>query len=103
MLPQYRGAAPIQHAILNNESQTGISIIELDKSRFDYGKILSQRTVDIPRGIMYADLVKVLGRIGGVELVNVVADLSGFQVTIFLMILLLSVCVEASEGTRHIG
>ena len=40
LLPKYRGACPIQHAILNNEEETGISIIEISKNKFDAGKIL---------------------------------------------------------------
>jgi methionyl-tRNA formyltransferase len=40
LLPKYRGACPIQHAILNNEKETGVSIIEISKNKFDAGKIV---------------------------------------------------------------
>ncbi len=42
LLPLYRGASPIQSAILNGESKTGVSIMLLDK-KMDHGPILSQR------------------------------------------------------------
>jgi methionyl-tRNA formyltransferase len=40
---RYRGAAPIYHAMLNDEKETGVSVIELDPDRFDAGKILLQK------------------------------------------------------------
>lgn len=43
LLPQYRGAAPINHAIMNGESQTGVTTFFLDKE-IDTGKIILQRT-----------------------------------------------------------
>jgi len=46
LLPKYRGAAPINWAIINGESQTGISIIALAKN-MDAGDILSQSATDI--------------------------------------------------------
>ena len=42
LLPKYRGACPIQHAILNQENQTGMSVIEISKRTFDAGDILLQ-------------------------------------------------------------
>jgi len=46
LLPKYRGAAPINWAIINGESQTGISIITLAE-KMDTGKILAQSQTDI--------------------------------------------------------
>lgn len=40
LLPKYRGASPIQAAIVNGDSQTGISIIKMDE-KLDHGPILS--------------------------------------------------------------
>ena len=42
LLPKYRGACPIQHAILNQEDETGVSVIEISKRTFDAGDILLQ-------------------------------------------------------------
>lgn len=46
LLPQYRGAAPIQHAILNDEAKTGVTTFLLDEG-IDQGKILMQEEIAI--------------------------------------------------------
>ena len=46
LLPQYRGAAPINHAIINGEKKTGVSTFFIDQD-IDTGKIILQETVDI--------------------------------------------------------
>jgi len=46
LLPKYRGAAPINWAIMNGEKETGISIIAL-ASRMDAGAVLAQAGADI--------------------------------------------------------
>ena len=46
LLPRYRGASPIQNAILNGEDKTGISIIEINE-KMDAGDILAQEIVEI--------------------------------------------------------
>ena len=46
LLPKYRGAAPINWAIIRGEKETGITTMLLDKG-LDTGDILIQRTMDI--------------------------------------------------------
>ena len=46
LLPQYRGAAPIQRAIMNGETKTGVTTFLLDEHT-DTGSILLQREVEI--------------------------------------------------------
>src|SRR5437016_3920586 len=46
LLPKYRGAAPIQWAILNGESETGITIMKMDPG-LDTGDILTQEKTAI--------------------------------------------------------
>lgn len=46
LLPQYRGAAPIQHAILNDEKETGVTTFLLNEG-IDEGNILLQEKVPI--------------------------------------------------------
>lgn len=61
LLPQYRGAAPINHAIINGETQTGVTTFFIDK-KIDTGAIALQKTVDIDpndnAGSLYAKLMK---------------------------------------------
>ncbi|MFZ5366589.1 MAG: methionyl-tRNA formyltransferase [Patescibacteria group bacterium] len=41
LLPKYRGASPVQAAIINGERETGVSIIKMDE-KMDHGPIVSQ-------------------------------------------------------------
>jgi len=65
LLPKYRGSCPIQHAILNKENETGVSVIEISKNKFDAGAILFQKTVQINENIRFSDLSEKLAEIGG--------------------------------------
>lgn len=47
LLPQYRGAAPINWAIINGETQTGVTTFFLDHD-IDTGRIIHQKPFDIP-------------------------------------------------------
>ena len=46
LLPKYRGAAPIQWALLNDERETGVTIMKMDAG-LDTGPILTQRPTPI--------------------------------------------------------
>jgi len=46
LLPQYRGAAPINHAIINGEKETGVTTFFIEKE-LDTGKIILQSKVEI--------------------------------------------------------
>lgn len=46
LLPQYRGAAPINYALINGEKITGITTFFLDKE-IDTGKIIKQQEIEI--------------------------------------------------------
>ncbi len=46
LLPKYRGGAPVQYAIMNGDSETGISLIYMVK-KMDAGDILAQKAVPI--------------------------------------------------------
>ncbi|MBN1106857.1 MAG: methionyl-tRNA formyltransferase, partial [Deltaproteobacteria bacterium] len=46
LLPAYRGAAPIQWALLNNETRTGLTVMRMDEG-LDTGPILYQEEVSI--------------------------------------------------------
>src|SRR5579871_3113365 len=46
LLPKYRGAAPIQHAVLNGDPETGVTIMKMDAG-LDTGDILTQEKTPI--------------------------------------------------------
>ncbi|KKR71473.1 MAG: Methionyl-tRNA formyltransferase [Microgenomates group bacterium GW2011_GWC1_41_8] len=45
-LPQYRGASPVQSAILNGDTETGVTIMKMDEE-LDHGEIISQQKIAI--------------------------------------------------------
>jgi methionyl-tRNA formyltransferase len=47
LLPQYRGAAPINWAVINGETQTGVTTFFLDHD-IDTGRIIMSKSFDIP-------------------------------------------------------
>jgi len=49
LLPKYRGASPVQWAILNGEEKTGVTIFELNEN-MDEGDILTKQEVEILPG-----------------------------------------------------
>ncbi|HDH07667.1 MAG TPA: methionyl-tRNA formyltransferase, partial [Candidatus Moranbacteria bacterium] len=46
LLPKYRGASPIQSAILSGENKTGVTIMLMDEG-IDTGDIISQKEIDV--------------------------------------------------------
>ncbi len=55
MLPKYRGAAPIERSIINGDSVTGVTIMEM-VLKMDAGDILSQQEIEIPETMNVAEL-----------------------------------------------
>jgi methionyl-tRNA formyltransferase len=70
LLPKYRGAAPIERAIMNGEPETGISIIRLDQG-LDTGPIALQHSAEIPPDMSGGELSKILAQIGSKAIVEV--------------------------------
>ena len=68
LLPQYRGAAPAQYALLHGVEKTGVTVFQLDKG-MDTGPIFSQIEVDVDPQWRSFELLKVLAE-RGVEAVD---------------------------------
>ena len=79
LLPKYRGACPIQHAILNGEKQTGVSIIEISKNQFDAGPVLWQKKVPIDEKTRFLELQATLSTVGGEGLAHVLTNFESAQ------------------------
>jgi methionyl-tRNA formyltransferase len=73
LLPKYRGAAPIQWAILNNESETGVTIMQMDAG-MDTGPILTQENCPISDDDTSESLHTRLAEMGASLLVRTIAD-----------------------------
>ena len=63
LLPNYRGAAPINWCLINNETYTGVSIIKINE-KIDYGDILMQKKVLIDKNDDFETLKDKLSVIG---------------------------------------
>lgn len=69
LLPDYRGAAPINWAIINGEEKTGITTFQL-KHEIDTGDILLQNEIDILPSDTAGSLHDKLARLGGKTIVE---------------------------------
>lgn len=77
LLPRWRGAAPIQAAILHGDTETGVTIMKMDPG-VDTGPILSQRAIPISREATSGTLSPLLAQLGAELLVeSLPAYLSG--------------------------
>lgn len=74
LLPDYRGAAPINWAIINGETRTGATTFFIDE-KIDTGQILLQRAVDIPDAWTAGDLHDKLMHVGADLVVETVRGL----------------------------
>jgi len=63
LLPQYRGAAPINHAIINGETETGLTTFLLDKE-IDTGAIIMQKKIAITETMNAGELHDTLMLLG---------------------------------------
>ena len=73
LLPKYRGASPIQFAILNGEKETGVTIILMD-AMMDHGPILAQRKTIIGSNETAKQLHDRLALLGAELLIETVPD-----------------------------
>jgi len=69
VLPRWRGAAPVHHAILAGDRQTGVSIMQMDTG-LDTGPILATRTCTIAPNDTAGSLTDRLAGLGAAALVD---------------------------------
>jgi methionyl-tRNA formyltransferase len=72
LLPRYRGAGPIQWAILRGETSTGVTIMQMN-ARMDEGDILLQRATPIGAGETHGELEARLATFGAETLQEALA------------------------------
>ena len=71
LLPKYRGPTPIQAAILNGDSETGVIIMQIDKE-MDHGPILKQTTYNLQPTTTYQEAHDELAELGAKLLVETI-------------------------------
>src|SRR6202046_1302362 len=74
LLPKYRGAAPIQWAVANGETETGVTTMRLDAG-LDTGDILLERRVTIGTDTMATELFPQLSHVVAALVVETLAGL----------------------------
>ena len=80
LLPKYRGASPIETAILNDDKNTGVTIMMMDE-KMDHGPIISQKEVNFDSWPTKVEVRDKLAKIGGEMLTEVVKDLENINTT----------------------
>jgi methionyl-tRNA formyltransferase len=74
LLPRWRGAAPIQRAILAGDGETGVAIMQLEPS-LDTGPVFAERRVPINAAITAGELQQQLAVLGAAALLEVIDGL----------------------------
>ncbi|WAM32692.1 methionyl-tRNA formyltransferase [Caldicellulosiruptor naganoensis] len=75
LLPEYRGAAPIQRAIMDGQNYTGITIMKMDEE-LDTGDILLQEKIEIEKNDDVITLSNKLSELGGRLLIKTLKNIS---------------------------
>ena len=74
LLPRWRGASPIEHTLLNGDTETGITIIKLIE-KLDAGPIIVQKKIPVVKNINKDDLSDKLTEIGSDLLIDILPKL----------------------------
>lgn len=80
LLPKYRGAAPVQWALVRGEHNTGVTTMQMSE-RLDEGGVLLQRELPIEHGEHAPELERRLARLGAEVLLETVARLGAGSLT----------------------
>ena len=71
LLPHYRGAAPVQRAIMDGQKKTGVTIMLMNEG-LDTGDILAQEEVEIPLDMDFGQLYDLLAKVGADLLIKTI-------------------------------
>ena len=74
LLPQWRGAAPIQRAIMNLDKQTGVSIMKITEG-LDSGPVMKKIEIDINPSDTSGIISEKLSKIGSKHIVRILDDI----------------------------
>jgi methionyl-tRNA formyltransferase len=81
LLPRWRGASPIQHAIWKGDDKSGICIMQMELG-LDTGPVISEQSMDITPGMTATELHDALSQMGGAMVADILDHLaSGDNIT----------------------
>ncbi|MCL1833790.1 MAG: methionyl-tRNA formyltransferase [Leptospirales bacterium] len=75
LLPKYRGAAPVEWAIINGEKETGVTV-QMINEELDAGDIIAQEKIQLNNSITSGELYEIVNSIGEELLLKSVEILS---------------------------
>lgn len=74
LLPKYRGAAPIQRALMNDDPETGVTIMKM-VLEMDAGDMLEKASVQLSPSTTFGELEETLSKLSCPVLIKVIAQL----------------------------
>ena len=74
LLPKWRGAAPIQRAIMNGEKKIGVSIMKIEE-KLDSGPVLSSEEIQLNQNLTYGEIEPKLSILGASLLIKTLQNL----------------------------
>ena len=83
LLPRYRGAAPIQRAIMAGEEKTGVTLFFMDE-KIDHGDMIAQHCIPIEKDDTYGSLAKKLIHLGAEMIVEVLKQVESGECNAFM-------------------
>ncbi|MGH3146721.1 MAG: methionyl-tRNA formyltransferase [Rubrobacter sp.] len=81
LLPKYRGAAPVERAIMEGERETGVTVMRMDEG-LDTGDVALQRAVEIPHEMTGGELTIQLAHTGAETIVEAMDSLEAGKLTL---------------------
>lgn len=78
LLPRWRGAAPVEHAILAGDAETGVSIMRMDAG-LDTGPVYLRRALPLTRAATGESVARSLAALGAEALLDVLAAAPGMD------------------------
>lgn len=78
LLPKYRGAAPMQRAIMEGESETGVTIMEMVR-KMDAGAMLLKKKIPISDETTLGDLEEEVIEVGSAALIEAISHLEDLE------------------------
>lgn len=80
LLPKYRGSAPIQWSVINGETETGVTIMQMDEG-VDTGDMLYQRTIPVALDDTAESLFEKLSALGAEMIAEALCQLEKGELT----------------------
>ncbi|MDO8496451.1 MAG: methionyl-tRNA formyltransferase [bacterium] len=80
LLPKYRGPSPVQAAIINGDTETGVSVMLVDE-QMDHGSVLANTKYQIPDSKSFIEINNEIWEIGAKFLIQVLSEWIAGKIT----------------------